>query len=139
MSNVLKKTVKVYPTMPVHINKELTITRAMESAIEMTVGNIERCMLLGAKVFEVLEDGTEIMLYNNNYKKDNSKLQKTLLEKKIEAITPVSTAVEKKENEEPVTPPVNTNVENKEKQTVTPPVNIPAQNKGGQSNNKDKK
>ena len=79
IKKVLKKKVIVEPRIPVRLNKDLYIARTT-GPIELTVGNIDRCMLLGAKVFEVLEDGTKIMLYRSNYNKDNSNLQKTKID-----------------------------------------------------------
>lgn len=110
---ILTKNVRVKPRMPVTLNKDLKIVREMEKPMEMTIGNIQRCMLLGATVFEVLEDGTEIMLYSNNYNTDNSKQQKS---KKDAEIKPDDgkggsqvngTPVKPVEPKQPVTPPAD--------------------------------
>lgn len=142
MSNelILSKNVKVYPNIPIHINKDLLISRNMEEPCEMSVGNIERCMLLGARVFEVLEDGTEVMLYNNNYKKDNSAQQESLKNKdKQTEVTDKKDAV--------VTPPANVNktdskqvdvADTKKETVVTPPANNQNEKQPNQDN-KDKK
>lgn len=76
MCTILKKKVIVEPTSPINLNKDLKIVRTT-GPIELSIGNIQRCMLSRARVFEILEDGTKIMLYTHNYKKDNSNLQKT--------------------------------------------------------------
>lgn len=67
---VLKKKVNVYPKRPLFFGSfEI---RGNKKNIELSVGNIYNSLLSGARIEEVLEDGSIVLLNISNYNKDNS-------------------------------------------------------------------
>lgn len=97
----MKKRVNVYPYLPVRALKHPIIGNTFN--VELYTGEILNCICAKAKVEEILNDGSKVVLNLNNYRHDfNAELKPA--SKPVENKIPNTTQPPKHEEPKPVQP-----------------------------------